>query len=221
MNARSRMKILALEFSSHRRSVAVAQISEKGRTNLLGPAEETDFREVTGLTLIHRALEKAGLKPVDIAIVAIGLGPGSYTGIRSAIALAQGWQLGRGLKAVGVSSTLCLAEEARRRGLSGEVTMVVDAQRGDVYLETYSLGPEGCRVVEPLRITARDMIPADAQVIGPEASKFAANATELFPTAGALAALVDPAIAGSAEQLEPVYLREITFVKAAPPRRIA
>jgi len=214
------MKILALEFSSYRRSVAVAQISENGKVNVLGSPEETDFREVSGLMLVDRALEKAGLKPADISIVAVGLGPGSYTGIRSAIAIAQGWQLGRGLKAVGVSSTLCLAEEARRHGLSGEVTMVVDAQRGDVYLETYRLGSEGYSVAQPLRITPRDAILTGAQVIGPEASKFATNATDLCPTAEALAALVDPGAAGSAEQLEPVYLRETTFVKAPTPRRI-
>jgi tRNA threonylcarbamoyladenosine biosynthesis protein TsaB len=214
------MKILALEFSSQLRSAAVAELSGNRRVNLLGSAEESDFRGVTGLVLIDRALDKAGLKPAEISLVGVGLGPGSYTGVRSAIALAQGWQLGREVKVVGVRSTLCLAEQARQRGISGEVTVIVDAQRGDVYLERYRLSPHGRDVVEPLRIIPVAAIPGDAVVIGPEASKFVPGANDLFPTAEMLAALVEPRLAAPAEQLEPVYLRETTFLKAPPPRQI-
>jgi tRNA threonylcarbamoyladenosine biosynthesis protein TsaB len=214
------MKILALEFSSHHRSVAVVHRRENGETNVLASVENEDFRGVTGLMLIDRALKMADLKPADIPLVAVGLGPGSYAGIRSAIALAQGWQLGRDLKVVGISSTLCLAEEVRLRGISGEVSLIVDAQRGDVYLHRFRLGPEGAGEIEPLRIASRASILAEGVVIGPEASKFIVGAMDLCPSAATLATLANPDSARPAEEYEPIYLRETTFVKAPPPRLI-
>ena len=71
------------------------------------------------LALVERALAQANCRREEIAVVAVGLGPGSYTGIRSAIALAQGWQLGRGVKTLGISSVECLAlaQVMRKAGL--------------------------------------------------------------------------------------------------------
>jgi tRNA threonylcarbamoyladenosine biosynthesis protein TsaB len=214
------MKILALEFSSHLRSVAVAHRLEDGATHVLGSGEDADYRGVTGLMLIDCTLRQAQVKPADLAVIALGLGPGSYTGIRSAIALAQGWQLGRGVQVVGISSTLCLAEEGRRRGVLGNVGVVVDAQRGDVYIHKYRLESKGVSEVEALRIVPRSAISAGDIVIGPEASKFISSGMDLCPSAATLAGLLDLAVSRPAEQLEPVYLRETTFVKAPPARQI-
>src|SRR5882724_9207269 len=111
------MKILAVEFSSGQRSVAVV---EHGR--VLGSATETATRETHALTLVTRALTEAGLEREAVDCLAIGLGPGSYTGIRAAIALAQGWQLAAGearLKLLGISSAACLAAEAQALGWFG------------------------------------------------------------------------------------------------------
>jgi tRNA threonylcarbamoyl adenosine modification protein YeaZ len=214
------MKILALEFSSPLRSVAIARVEPDGQTEILASLADADFRGVTGMMLIDRAFQQARLKPGDISHFVVGLGPGSYTGVRFAIAVAQGWQLGRGVKTIGISSTSCLAEDARLRGISGEVTLIVDAQRGEVYLYKYHLGSEGAREVEPLRIAPRIAIPTNAVVIGPEASRFVPGALDLSPSAETLATLVNLGISIPSEQLEPVYLRETTFVKAPPPRLI-
>ena len=213
------MKILALEFSSHLRSVAVADGMEHGEIRMLGSAEDADFRGVTGLMLIDRAMQQARMKPADVAVIALGLGPGSYTGIRSAIAIAQGWHLGRDVKVVGISSTLCLAEEARRRAISGDVALIVDAQRGDVYIHEYRLDSEGVREIDLLRIVPRSAVTA-ALVIGPEASKFVSSGIDLCPSATTLATLHNLGLSLPVEQLEPVYLREAAFVKAPPPRHI-
>ena len=74
--------ILALEFSSNRRSVAIAD----GKDVLA--RVETDDVKRPPLTLIDEALKKASLNRTAIETISIGIGPGSYTGIRSAIATA-------------------------------------------------------------------------------------------------------------------------------------
>ena len=76
-------------------------------------------------------------------MIAVGLGPGSYTGIRVAISMAQGWQLARGVKLLGVSSAECLAAQAQAEKIFGRVNVVIDAQRNEFYLATYEISPRG------------------------------------------------------------------------------
>src|SRR4051794_23641679 len=90
-NDGSLMKILALEFSSPVRSVAVG-----GDVPKHGYAEEGGSRETKPFALINAALAQAEISREEIHCIAVGLGPGSYAGIRIAIAIAQGWQLARG-----------------------------------------------------------------------------------------------------------------------------
>jgi len=56
------------------------------------------------LGMIESVLREAGLEREQIDVIAVGLGPGSYTGIRTALSIAQGWQLARGVKLLGISS---------------------------------------------------------------------------------------------------------------------
>ena len=69
----------------------------------LSPAAFSMIEKILGATKIERE---------QIEMICVGLGPGSYTGIRAAIAMAQGWQLARGTKLLGVSSVASLAEQA-------------------------------------------------------------------------------------------------------------
>ena len=85
-------------------------------------------------------------------IIAVGLGPGSYTGIRAAIAVAQGWQLARGVKLLGVSSAECLAAQAQAEKIFGRVNVVIDAQRGEFYLATWEISDGGGKEISPLKI---------------------------------------------------------------------
>src|SRR5437868_6134532 len=100
------MKILAVEFSSDQRSVAILEDNV-----VLGRASEMGGRRA--LELVEKALSDAKTEREQIEYLIIGIGPGSYNGIRGAIALAQGWQLGRGIKISGISSVECLAAQAR------------------------------------------------------------------------------------------------------------
>ena len=123
------MKILALEFSSPQRSVAVVHGAAAGEPLCLGEAIETGGRGTNALGLVEEALRQAQLDREQIECLAVGLGPGSYNGMRLAIALAQGWQLARPVKLLGISSAECLAAQAQAEGIVGRVEIVIDAQR--------------------------------------------------------------------------------------------
>jgi len=211
------MKILALEFSSARRGAAVVEGDQ-----LLGLAE------ATGMTpgpfeLIESALRAAGVEREQIECIAVGLGPGSYTGVRSAIALAQGWQLALGVKLLGVSSAEVLAATAQAAGLAGRVAVVIDALRGEFYSASSELSPAGWRETAPLRLLTRVAVEALAAggelLISPDAKCPCSAARLVMPSAGELGSLAarrTDFVPG--EKLEPIYLRETTFVKAPPPR---
>ena len=184
---------------------------------------EMATRTTRAFDLISRALAEAGVEREQIECLAIGLGPGSYTGIRSAIALAQGWQLALPVKLLGISTAECLAAEAQAKAWFGTVNIVIDAQRNELYVARYAISREGRREIEPLKLATPDEVRARASageiVVGPESDRWFAEGRILFPGAAMLGKMA----AGRAdfvpgEKLEPIYLRETTFVKAPPPR---
>ena len=215
------MKILALEFSANKRSAAIAETQTNGSTRVLSSVQESDFRGVTGLSIIDRAFSEAKLQPSDVRRLAVGLGPGSYTGIRSAIAIAQGWQLASNVELVGISSLVCLAEQARALRLFGSVTIVIDAQRQELYMARYSVEETNVTEVEGLRIVSPANMPPADLIIGPEAAKHFPGGRDIAPSAETLARLaVDATNFTPGELLEPIYLRQTAFVKAPKPRQI-
>ncbi len=214
------MKILALEFSSNERSVAVAEGNASGFT-LLGAATEAALRGSTGMVLVDRALREAHLRPADIDLLVVGLGPGSYAGIRSAIAIAQGWQLARNTRLIGVGSVEVLAREAQIRGIYGDVTIIIDAQRKELYVARYRVSEITMESIQPLQIFPADLKQglAEGVVAGPGAAQLTAGALDLYPAAATLARLAATRSGSeSGEHLEPIYLRETSFVKAPPSR---
>jgi tRNA threonylcarbamoyl adenosine modification protein YeaZ len=217
------MKILAVEFSSERRSVAVADRRDRNDVAVLGLACEARVQQTLALTMVEQALASAGIEREAIDCIAVGLGPGSYTGIRASISLAQGWQLARGTNLLGIGSVECLVAQAQSQGVRGAASFVIDAQRGEFYLARYEVSAAKVRVAENLRIVSRDEIrrrlEAGDAVLGPEAARWFSGAKDLFPDAATLARLTAQRtdfVPG--EKLEPIYLREVQFVKAAPPR---
>ncbi len=188
-------------------------------------AVELAARNTAALGMTTKVLSDAGLEREQIGCLAIGLGPGSYHGIRAAIALAQGWQLANGVKLLGISSAEGIAAQAQAEGFVGTASVVVDAQRNEFYLARYEIGAAACREIEPLRIaTLAEVQTREAAgeiLIGPEVTRWFAAGKMVFPHAATLARLA----AGrtdfvSGEKLEPIYLRETTFVKAPPLRVI-
>ncbi|MCS7337780.1 MAG: tRNA (adenosine(37)-N6)-threonylcarbamoyltransferase complex dimerization subunit type 1 TsaB [Verrucomicrobiae bacterium] len=230
------MKILALEFSSSHRSVAVAvlephapparatRLAELHRAVRLSEViDASRASTVQPFRMIEEALRQAELDRNQIECVAVGLGPGSYTGIRAAIAIAQGWQLARGVKLTGVSSVLATAANAWDSGLRGRCSVIVDAQRNEFYLAGYELDEAGATETEPLRLASAEEVNRLAEagrvLIGPDAHAYITNARAVYPSAAWIARLAAAqAEFVPGEKLEPIYLRETSFVKAPPPR---
>jgi tRNA threonylcarbamoyl adenosine modification protein YeaZ len=219
------MTILALEFSSPQRSVAIIRRDELHESTI-SVNEVIETGANSPFPMIEAALRDAKVEREQIQCIAIGVGPGSYTGIRAAISIAQGWQLARGIKSVGVSSAECLAAQAQTDGVTGQVSVIVDAQREEFYLATYEIAVDGYREIAPLKIVSKEAVQQRANngetLIGPEVARWFSTGKTVFPraaTVGTLALARTDFIAG--EKLEPIYLRETTFVKAPPPRIIS
>jgi tRNA threonylcarbamoyl adenosine modification protein YeaZ len=221
------MMILALEFSSPRRSVALFNAdADRGGTELVACASDHGNKDVKALQLIESTLANAGARRENVEAVAVGLGPGSYTGIRSALAIAQGWQLARDVKVAGISSVDALAWQAQASSWFGRVDFIIDAQRSELYLARFMISSQARDPLEQLRIVTLDEARAlverhPSRVAGPEAPRFFSKADVLFPEAAALGHLFSSADKHDAgEKLESIYLRQPNFVKAPPPKNI-
>jgi tRNA threonylcarbamoyl adenosine modification protein YeaZ len=220
------MKILALEFSSALRSVALLNFAPDGR--VLTRSEVVDAspaNSVKPFEMIEQALRETGLEREAIKCIAVGIGPGSYTGIRAAIALAQGWQLAIGVKLLGISSAECIATQAWAEGIAGRLSVVIDAQRDEFYLASYETTGGGLEEVSALRLATRVEVEARAQagdtLLGPDVAQFGPSAQKIFPGSlmlGGLARGRTDFVPGN--ELAPIYLREANFVKAPPPRNL-
>ena len=151
----------------------------------------------------------------QIEQLVIGLGPGSYTGVRLAISVAQGWQLGTGVKTVGANSLENLA-----RSVTQPTLLAVDAQRGEFATALAEAG----RLIESVRLRTKaellQRIIDGATVTGPDLERSLPGSRSLHPSARVALELAWAAPAVPAETLAPVYLREASFVKAPATRNI-
>jgi tRNA threonylcarbamoyl adenosine modification protein YeaZ len=98
---------------------------------------------------IRDLLYKVGLSAKSIDRVVVDRGPGLYTGLRVGIATALGLALGAGAELVGVTSLEVLALGAFAAGVHGTLVSVVDARRGEVFAQTFTLGTNVLALDEP------------------------------------------------------------------------
>ena len=205
------MKILALDFSTLRRSAAVLELAGGGEADVISCLTQEARRADSPFPLIAEALGK--IRRDEIEAIAVGLGPGSYTGIRSSLAIAQGWNLARSIPAAGLSSADAIAYNAWAAPIRGGIEVVIDAQRGEVYSAIYELTDDRhFTIVRPLGILEKPL--NENRLVGPEASRWAKNGLIVEPTAAGVGILAAKAQFGPPENLEPIYLREPSFLKA-------
>ena len=228
------MKILAIEFSSEQRSVALVEKTGSENCRVLGAVSDST-RQAAALSLVENVLGESKTEREQIEVVAVGIGPGSYNGIRAAIALAQGWQLASAgkVKLLGISSAECLARVAQRQiqnskfkiENSNKTRVIIDAQRNEVYSAVYEISAEEIREIKSLCIAPIGELAGGLQpgeiIVGSEVKRWFEEGVRLFPEAamlGEIAASRSNFV--SSEKLEPIYLRESSFVKAPAPRVI-
>jgi tRNA threonylcarbamoyladenosine biosynthesis protein TsaB len=126
-------RILALDTSSLRGSIALLEGNEL-RTEVRSQSLKTHS------TLLLRAvdflLDRAGWDLKDLNLVAAGIGPGSFTGIRIGISTALGISQSLGIPFAGISGLDALAHEAS--WLEGDIGVLMDAHRSQYYYAEYS-----------------------------------------------------------------------------------
>ena len=93
------------------------------------------------IPLLDAVLGEAGFTWSDLSALAVGTGPGNFTGVRIAVAAARGLALSLDIPALGVT-----ALEARAFGLPRPVAVVEDARRGEVYLQEFDRDADEARI---------------------------------------------------------------------------
>ena len=171
---------------------------------------------------IARALGDAGASMQDVTDVAVGVGPGPFTGLRVGVVTALTLGASLGVPTHGVCSLDVLAAEMTE----GEPFLIAtDARRKEVYWALYDRGPRGLHRVEGPAVDRPDSLAAlhpGVPVIGRGAQLYADVLTALDgpldPSAGVLAGGV---AAGAFDEvpLEPLYLRRPDVAEPTAPKR--
>lgn len=150
------MKLLAIDCSTDRMSVALANGDLRWQHKGAGGAQAS----AALIPAIMGLLDDAHLTLKELDAIAFGRGPGAFTGLRTACAVAQGLALGAKLRLLPIDSLLMLAHasrssnpslrEAQRRSNPpfDRVLSVLDARMGQVYAAAYEHGSEGWRCLQ-------------------------------------------------------------------------
>lgn len=82
---------------------------------------------------IDKLIGEAGWKPDDIGLVAISIGPGSFTGLRIGLSIAKGFAFASGAEIIGVPTLEALALRISKAGLQLPILTVMDARKSEVF----------------------------------------------------------------------------------------
>ena len=125
-----RMKCLALETSTEQVSVAACDGARLAVREAPGGAQAS----LTLLPAIEQVLAELGLSLGELQAIAFGQGPGAFTGLRTACAVAQGLALGASKPLLGIDSLCLVAQSARSQHPEvSRVLVTLDARMGQVY----------------------------------------------------------------------------------------
>lgn len=215
------MKLLAFETATEACSVALFIDGAVRERFELAPRRHAEL----SLPWAEQLLAEAGIARAQLDAIAIGRGPGAFTGVRLAIAIAQGIALALDRPIVPVSTLAALAMQAR----GGQVLAAIDARMGEVYSAAFAREADGVvarsrEVVSPPDAIA---LPDDAHAWHGVGTGFAAVDGALqrclgarlasvdaaaLPHAADIARLAAPAFARgeglAPERVEPAYLRD-------------
>jgi tRNA threonylcarbamoyladenosine biosynthesis protein TsaB len=188
------MKLLAIDTSGAACSAALLQDDRISQRFELAPRRHGELI----LAMAAALLADAGLGPGDLDAVAFGRGPGSFTGLRIAAAVAQGIAFGADLPVIGVSTLAALAQGCRRRSGADHVLCALDARMQEVYWGAYAADAAGLmrplddeRVCSPEAVVVPRPAPAQGWV-------FAGSGWEAYREALS-AAVGDAPLAGESE----------------------
>lgn len=169
------MRLLALEAGG---AVLGAALYEDGRPLASVHQGALQRQAETLAPLVQQLLAGQGWKAGDLGAVACGLGPGSFTGLRSSLAFGRGLQLGvPGLQLVGVPTLQAWAEAFAPQ--KEEVVVLLDGRRGQVYRARLRRTTDAWQNVMPSALVDLKDAMAELQGAGPAAA--AALLSDLAP----------------------------------------
>lgn len=127
------MNLLAFDTSTETLSIAVAHGDKQWRHSARGGANASSAL----IPAIQDLLAQAGLRLTQLDAIAFGRGPGSFTGLRTACAVAQGLAFGADVPVLAVDTLMVVAEQAREQAGCTRVLAVLDARMDQVYAGAY------------------------------------------------------------------------------------
>lgn len=215
------MKILGFDTSTEACSVGLYYNDNITSRTELTPRRHTECV----LPWSEQLLEQAGCNKHELDAIAVGIGPGAFTGVRLAVSIAQGMALGLNIPVVAVSTLACIAQACRH---DGPIAVLIDARMDECYVGFYQKKEGLVHAIAPEQLLAPENIqlPFAENWIG-VGSGFASYANRIpsavqsqmrcidgnaLPQAEALLYIAIAAFsAGKAcapEMIEPSYLRD-------------
>lgn len=171
------MKLLAIELSSSQGSVALIEDGALVREVCWGEAPRLGQHV---FVVTPRLLTEQGWAVSDLKTIAVGRGPGSYTGLRMAISYAQGLAVPGNTPIYAVQSAEALAAEVAESEDEQNIVVLGDARRGIIWMHLF----ESIRDTRRVRLVQSEMAPA-----GEITNKIPAHAVVVTPDWTRLAAL--------------------------------
>lgn len=224
------MNLLAFDTATPATAVALRVADTARELRHDPPPGERPGHAAQLLALATRLLDEAGLRFTDLDRIAVGTGPGTFTGLRIGVATARALAQATGAALVGVPTLRTLAAAAAgATDEPGPVLAVLDARRGEAFVAAYdgdaalvppaAVTPEILRtLVKPGWLTVGDGSIRFRDVLEPTGARVPADGSPLHRvSAVALADLAAQAAAAGTGSVVPEYLRlpdaEIAFRK--------
>jgi tRNA threonylcarbamoyl adenosine modification protein YeaZ len=171
---------------------------------------------------IAEVLERAGAISQDVTAVAVGVGPGPFTGLRVGLVTARTMALALGIPVYGVCSLDAIALEVVGTGAApGSFLVATDARRKEVYLASYDADGrrlEGPVVTKPADVATSVPVAGAGPELYPDA--FSSAIAPSRPSAGWLASGVTAELVDLLDP-EPLYLRRPDAVAGAPRKPVS
>lgn len=175
---------------------------------------------------IEKVLHNAGAGCCDLTAVAVGTGPGPYTGLRAGLVTARVLGSALNIRADGICSLDVIAADAKAAAAGSDFLVATDARRREVYWARYT--PAGTRADGP-NVDRPVDLPAGLPVAGFGAELYpelgggtGRSIGPAYPSAARLAVLSANRLAAGVapEPAEPLYLRRPDAREPGKPKRV-
>ncbi|MBQ9004049.1 MAG: tRNA (adenosine(37)-N6)-threonylcarbamoyltransferase complex transferase subunit TsaD, partial [Eggerthellaceae bacterium] len=165
----SRRFVLAFDTANEVVALGLGNLDVDTRRVEVVATREISARRASNTTLVpadDELLSELGIARSQIACVCVGRGPGSFTGVRIAMATAKGIASALGVGLVGISTLDAIAWNAQAAGVRGNLLVVADAMRKEVYPVRFSLFDDDVRRLAADRVVKADVFANELQIDG-------------------------------------------------------